>query len=277
MNEKLKTTLQKIKVLSEQNPEFAHELRKMIIGSSSATTVSCDNKKIDKIERYLGLDYNLDSHSPEIDYSKIADSNVRNQLISDYREMLRYRYGVRSHKIDFGEFCKYAHFQAEMLVNYFYISKYGDSAVSVLAGKNNYIKPGCKLEEVPYTNKLFVFKTEYKYKSNVLDNVAKARNSINHRTTNIVFDLKTRHCDYLKMLADSNLPLNQEGDDFNWPEITSKTVLKNIYETKHKNASPFKERAKAYKYDKWRATEQFDEVVKAIVEFYGIIITNLQQ
>ena len=40
-------------------------------------------------------------------------------LVSDFREMMRYRYGTRSHKADFTEFCKYAHFQLEGLVNYF--------------------------------------------------------------------------------------------------------------------------------------------------------------
>ena len=78
--------------------------------------------RIGHIEKYLGLDYNLDSISPNklvanIDYSFILNSSLRNQLTSDFREMMRYRYGTRSHKADFYEFCKFAHFQLEALTN----------------------------------------------------------------------------------------------------------------------------------------------------------------
>jgi len=77
-------------------------------------------KRVSDIEKYLGLDYSLDSADSIIDYSWVEDDEVRSQLVSDNREMLRYRYGTRSHKIDFVEFCKYAHFQVEMLLNYLY-------------------------------------------------------------------------------------------------------------------------------------------------------------
>lgn len=76
--------------------------------------------RISNIEKYLGLDFDTDTANSIIDYSGISDREVRVQLESDNREMLRYRYGTRSHKVDFKEFCKYAHFQAEMLLNYVY-------------------------------------------------------------------------------------------------------------------------------------------------------------
>src|SRR5574344_663996 len=76
--------------------------------------------RISNIEKYLGLDFDTDTANSIIDYSGINDMNVRNQLESDNREMLRYRHGTRSHKVDFYEFCKYAHFQAEMLLNFVY-------------------------------------------------------------------------------------------------------------------------------------------------------------
>ena len=44
---------------------------------------------------------------------------MRDKLYCDFREMMRYRYGTRSHKIDFEEYCRYAHFQLEALTNYF--------------------------------------------------------------------------------------------------------------------------------------------------------------
>ena len=80
--------------------------------------------RIDHIEKYLGLDYSLDFIDPknlilDIDYSFISSVGLRTQLKADFREMMRYRYGTRSHKSDFVEFCKYAHFQIEALTNYF--------------------------------------------------------------------------------------------------------------------------------------------------------------
>ena len=81
--------------------------------------------RIDKIETYLGLDYKLDGITPAavvaggLDYSFVNIPSLCNQLNADFREMMRYRYGTRSHKADFYEYCKYAHFQLEALTNYF--------------------------------------------------------------------------------------------------------------------------------------------------------------
>ena len=125
MDEKLEQVLHKVELLCEQNPEFAVALRDKLSVALAPSSVSVQGGRVEKIERYLGLDYKLDTISPsgtlyhELDYSFIKDSAVRDMLVSDFREMMRYRYGTRSHKADFMEFCKYAHFQLEGLVNYF--------------------------------------------------------------------------------------------------------------------------------------------------------------
>ena len=104
--------------LKSQDPELLEFLRNEI-------DYSLPQSRIDKIEKYLGLDYKLDTINPdntlfsEIDYAFISDDALRDQLISDFREMMRYRYGCRSHREDFVEYCKYAHFQLEGLTNYF--------------------------------------------------------------------------------------------------------------------------------------------------------------
>ena len=107
------------------NEDFANKLRQMLCVPSPF--VSTDNSKLIEIEKYLGLDYLLDSASSNIDYSFVADDYIREQLISDFREMLRYRYGVRSHKIDFSEYCRYAMLQVEQLINYFYQNKFSSN------------------------------------------------------------------------------------------------------------------------------------------------------
>lgn len=128
MDEKLEQVLHKVELLCEQNPEFAIALRdKLKVGATTIAPASAGipDERISKIEEYLALDRKLDDISPaetkykEVTYSFIKDVAVRDMLVSDFREMMRYRYGTRSHKADFMEFCKYAHFQLEGLVNYF--------------------------------------------------------------------------------------------------------------------------------------------------------------
>lgn len=56
MDEKLKSTIDKIVQLSKQNPEFDAELRKRLEITSSAKSVY-DEERIVRIEKYLGLDF----------------------------------------------------------------------------------------------------------------------------------------------------------------------------------------------------------------------------
>lgn len=61
MDEKLISTLGKILRLCNQNAEFDKELRKRLDMASSANALSLDVERIQKIEKYLGLDYSIDS------------------------------------------------------------------------------------------------------------------------------------------------------------------------------------------------------------------------
>lgn len=122
--EQLEKLLRFIKLLVDEpgNEEFAANLRKML--GINPPGLNVDNKKIDEIEKYLGLDYRLDSASPIIDYSFVVDEYVRERLNSDNREMLRFRFGLRGHKEDFKEVCRFAVLQEEMLLNYFLTKKF---------------------------------------------------------------------------------------------------------------------------------------------------------
>ena len=124
MDEKLKSTLDKIVRLTQQNAEFGLELRKALqIKPSAAGVNNSNDARLKHIESYLGLDYYVDGQPSLIDYSFVSEAEIRAQLISDNREMMRYRYGTRFHTISFDEFCRYAHLQVEMLLNYFYDKK----------------------------------------------------------------------------------------------------------------------------------------------------------
>lgn len=282
MNDKLRSTLDKIQALTKQDSEFARELQKIVKCSSSANSALYSNDKISNIERYLGLDYEIDSSSPEIDYHKINDEYVRKQLINDYREMLRYRNGVRSHKIDFNQFCKYAHFQAEMLINYYLSLKYNDfesckTAIKVIYPKTKFGDKLSTIEGISYTSKMYFIKKSLKINDNgnYLEYICWARNAVNHRAPSNNQDLENKHSDYLNMIKSSGLPLNEACDDFNWRVINNDTIKKNIYETQYKNKSPFKDNAKAYKYDKFIMSEKFDDVIRTLRDLFNSIINDI--
>ena len=160
MDDKLKQVLHKVELLCDQNPEFAAALRNKLSVTVVSYPVSVQDERIGKIEKYLGLDYKLDDINPvdthycSIDYSFIPQESIHNQLESDFREMLRFRYGTRSHKTDFYEFCKFAHFQIEALLNEYLRMKFcGDmSKVKAFINKNN--ENYQTIEEIAYTYKL---------------------------------------------------------------------------------------------------------------------------
>lgn len=150
-------------------------------------------QEISNIEKYLGLDYNLDSAVSSFDYAVVQkyDQSLFDQLSSDFREMMRYRYGTRSHRIDFYEFCKYAHFQLEALTNYFYKVWANDSldnALSLTKKHNTYSVDkiaNCKtIADIPYQYKMYAICNYLDQKTikYTLSNIVKLRNEVNHRS-----------------------------------------------------------------------------------------------
>lgn len=154
--------------------------------------VTAETRGVEEIERYLGLDYAVDTLPCRIDYTFVQSDNpvLYDQLVSDFREMMRNRYGTRYHKIDFDEYCKYAHFQAEALTNYF--------LKTVSDGELNQAKEFIKMhnprfeykpwmntiESIPYQYKMWAICNASQCKSEafVLSDVADTRNAINHRS-----------------------------------------------------------------------------------------------
>ena len=84
------------------------------------------NKRVSRIEECLGIDFNLDGNKqesiadPPVEYDFIKDDVIRDKITAFYREMLRYEYATRNHKQCFGEFCRLAIIQIEILLNYFF-------------------------------------------------------------------------------------------------------------------------------------------------------------
>lgn len=192
MDEKLQTTLNKIVLLCSQNPEFDSALRKRLgINATRMIPIAGNNDKIDQIEKYLGLDYSVDTQNSVIDYRYIKDEKVKNQLISDNREMMRFRYGTRYHEIDFDEFCRFAHLQAEMLLNYYYDTTCNSDLdlIKKRIKENNetakWIDKANTIFAISFQVKMWAFNnehgTDWQFKR-IFNNLVKVRNAISHRS-----------------------------------------------------------------------------------------------
>ena len=261
--------------MSEQNPEFDSELRKRLDITSSAKSVY-DEERIVRIEKYLGFDFYVDTKTSNVDYSFIKLPDVKAQLISDNREMMRFRYGTRYYEIDFAEFCRYAHFQIEMLLNYYYdianksdlnsikeqIKYYNPTAVGVEKAKS--------LGAISYSTKLWAFNKEYRIDYNLYENLRKVRNELSHRS---VSEDKISIDSYQKHLKEQGLPLNKKGDvSLDWKDKEADKELKGLFNSQIKNSEDFKH----YKYLIWYYATPFDDVVNGLNEIAGVICTLLR-
>ena len=266
--EQLIKLLQFIKRLIDEpgNDDFVKGLRELL---DVPTYDSSSNRKIADIEKYLGLDYKLDSATPDIDYSFIKEDYVREQLVSDYREMLRYRMGVRSHIIDFSEFCRYAMLQVEHLLNYFYMNRF-ESIEDVI----RYINDNAKwtniekidsIKGLSLAAKLSAFSGKMnKRQIEVLDFAREVRNEQSHRSLDETKNLE----DFKAKLLAMKLPLTKEGEVY-WNGIKDNNDLLLRFNNLDKSAY--------WKYRRqiWRRREPFGEVVDAIKDMANTINTEL--
>lgn len=249
-NAKYKNLLDKLDQLTQNDPELRKELGKRYGGGDVV-------EKIKNIEKYLGLDFSIDKIDSIIDYSYIEDEYVRCQLISDNREMLRYRYGTRNHKIDFLEFCRYAHMQAEMLVNYYFDKEYkGDIEKITTAIDYQYKTETTTLSSINYISKCIHLKKKFNIKGSILENLAKARNIQSHRSVdNNDIDLS-----YLEVIKKSGLYLNYDKDDFNWSKIQIDANQKNTYDTIYNKDEKYKN----YQINLWISKQPYDSVIETL-------------
>lgn len=111
MDDKLKATVQKIKQLAQQNPEFKEEMRKMFSETSSANAVSIDNDKIDHIYEYC-IEEVIRKQANEF-YKDFPIEIIKNDLVSDF---VRMEFARR--KDNFKDFCLALYQQIEHMTNH---------------------------------------------------------------------------------------------------------------------------------------------------------------
>jgi len=266
--EQLKKLLLFIKQLIDEpgNEVFANDLRKLLAVPVHAPA---DNKKLSDIEKYLGLDYKLDSAIPDIDYSYIKNDYVKNQLCSDYREMLRYRYGVRSHKTDFSEFCRYAMLQVEQMINYYYQNKFksNEEIKKYISNRADWanVEKVDSIKSLPLGLKLSAFLQEER-SDYTLNFAREVRNEQSHRSAD---EEKSEINKFRTELQNLGLPLKKNGE-VNWYQINGDKALHEKYQ------SIDKKRYKRYQYKLWRLREPFDDVVEAVKNLSMKIAIELQ-
>lgn len=261
MDNNLKITIQKIRLLSEQNAEFKLEMQKLFGNEVSASSSKSNEERITNIEKYLGLDYYVDTMPSLIDYSYIKEPDVRAQLISDNREMLRFRYGTRFHSIKFDEFCRYAQLQAEMLINYFYYKVDDNIEASKehikKQNEKGYIGETVKnLGDITFNTKLWAIENEFKIDIlTTLNYVREVRNEQSHRgPKEIEMSIKG----YQEKLQKWRIVLNEDGSV--WKNNQKDPLGRNMYDSKVKGTEEFK----LYNYLLWLKREPFDEIISAI-------------
>lgn len=89
-----------------------------------------------KIEQYLSLDYSFQQIAMVAGYEYVEVQHLKEKLVEDWREMLRYRYGIATRPISYVDFCSHAHFQSEGIINYFHF-KINNGACDVNWINNN--------------------------------------------------------------------------------------------------------------------------------------------
>jgi hypothetical protein len=201
--ENLKLLLEFIsKLLEQEGNEWFHDELAVLFSKKfksekdtgiklSAVTI----KELGSIEKYLD-----EGLIPIIDYSKISNKRVRFQLERDAIEMGKSRLSNYSGSISFEKFCKYAHFQSEELVNYYFVINSNGDLNSVKQDILDYtkiqkdkIKDNSTISSIPHYMKLWALSNKINIINTynfTLSDLAKVRNLEIHRDSTSHVDEK---------------------------------------------------------------------------------------
>ena len=259
------------KIIREpDNSWFVDELYSMLSSRDD------DYNSIAKIEKYLGLDYNIDKFVPHIDFSFVEDEFTRECFNADYREMLRYRLGLRGHKIDFSEYCRFSLIIAERALNIFYSAEDDDiEAIKIRIKKHNTsvsIDYAKALKDISCSIKLFSFCNEFNLKSvrKTLNSVREVRNLKSHGYVSTEDDESWFQGVY-QQFKKCGFPLSSDGT-VDWNRLKNeKPDLWEYYQKEIQNTVAHKR----YIQLAWQRKQPFDEVHNSLKELVSFIATLL--
>ncbi|MDI9551666.1 MAG: hypothetical protein GX125_03765 [Bacteroidales bacterium] len=234
-----------------------------------APSFHSDPKDIMRIEKYLGLDYALDTWDSTANYSFVEDETLRNQLISDNREMLRYRFGTRSHRVDFFEVCRYALLQMELMLNYYFDRTCVDieELKERIQGANPKLETSnwSSVDAIPFFAKLSTLVSEQKITpklKNTVENIRKARNHQSHRGTDAnIVDIEA----YQQGLLSQGLRIAEDGD-IDWKAAVANKDTNGTYTAIRQSPDYYK-----FKFSLFLEKQPFDKVIRAVSELSTIL------
>lgn len=246
---------------------LVHKSNKRIVPPASTSLYG--NERMNHIEKYLGLDYDVGTIVPVIDYSYVKMEDVRHQLNSNNREMMRFRYGTRYHEIDFDEFCVFAHLQAEMLLNYYY-NVVNNSDISLIKEHIRCYNPTARLDNantlssIPFSVKLWAFNIAYKVDWKLFDNLRRVWNkSIHQLPDKGGFEIEQ----YQRKLEEMGFAINAKGlPRINWKDKDADEELKILY-NKIKRSKDFEQ----YEHLLWYHSMPFDEIISGLKDLSSMI------
>jgi hypothetical protein len=230
----------------KENEWFKNDLLESL-GIKNTQKIDLNNNdiesKISLIEKYLFIDVRN-----TIDYLEF-EQPTQEQLFRDCLEMCRHEKGTPNHKKDFGEFCRYAHLQAEEMINYFFnkTSNFDIEEVVIFLKKHsnyNPLKNPQNLNQIPYSIKLPAYKNYSKIEKPIVDllfSINNFRNELSHRNSlSIVKDdqilkLYEEKCftkssiDY-SMLSKIDLSILNDGKYIIWKRLQNFKGVYNVLE-----------------------------------------------
>lgn len=252
-----------------ENSWFVDELYSMLSSRND------DKNSLAKIEKYLALDYNIDKFVPLIDFSFVTDEYTRECFNADYREMLRYRFGSRGHKIDFSEYCRFSLIIAERAFNIFY-SK--DVDIETIKNRLKSFNSSAKidnataLKDISFSVKLWSFCNEYNLNSvkQTLDSVREVRNMKSHGQVSTEDD-ETWFQNVYQQFKKCGFPLRSDGT-VDWYTLKNENPdLWEYYQKEIQNTVAHKR----YIQIAWQREQPFDEVNIRLKELVSFIATLL--
>lgn len=236
------------------NKDFAAGIRD-IVNNDKSFQVLDDTPSLKRITSYLSLDFELDDKDFP-DYSFIDEEPVRESLLADFREMLRYQYGTRSHKIDFPEFCRFGVMQIEMLVNYFFEKKYQSDlnrVVHAIQLTNPKYYPGdylSQISDIPLKTKVYRIRYELNWDNSTISpilNGIEVRNRQSHRSLRLE---KDKILEYEKRLKDGKVWYYRED-----VPMFRKAVEQGVVSQDEMNE---------YKFQVWFENQPYNDIISSI-------------
>ncbi len=228
------------------NEWFLKELQKKY----GVSTESDIETRLKNIEIYLQID-----GIEIIDYSEIKDNAIREQLTRDCIEMHRHRLGKVNHKIDFDEFCRYAHYQAEEMINYYLNKRFSKNITEIVHFLKTFLAEDDKksffrkdITSIEYRHKLKCLRDKNNKYYNTLLSVKKLRDKISHRNS-----LDSINEDDILNKA-NKIPSWKDWKDCTDEECGLRTVEKAI---------------------KFRRDQNFEKIIEALNELKEKIISEL--